>query len=62
MIETNGRIAMVNGGRIRWVAPAETASWQRAGYVIAEPAQDQPVAAILRPPQTKPITPPKETE
>lgn len=61
MIETAGRIAMVNGGRIRWVAPAEVASWQRSGYVVAEPVEDMPVAAILKPPQ-KPKTTTKETE
>lgn len=61
MIETAGRIAMVNGGRIRWVAPAEVASWERSGYVIAEPVADPPVAAILKPP-TKPKTTTKETE
>jgi len=62
MIETAGRIAMVNGGRIRWVAPAEVASWERSGYVVAEPVADIPVAALLKPPQPKPKTTTKETE
>jgi hypothetical protein len=52
MIDTTGKIAMHNGGGIRWVAPSEVASWEQAGYVRAPDQADAPVAAILRPPKT----------
>jgi len=52
MIDTTGKIAMQNGGGIRWVAPSEVASWEQAGYVRAPDQADAPVAAILRPPKT----------